>query len=252
MVKINSENWDKYAKNYHEHIISPLQSKINNPIFHLIKNIQKSEEMIAADLGTGIGDLLPFLSEQFNKVYALDFSENMISIAKEKNKHAGNIIFKRCDMKELTKLKLNLDVAIAVNSIINPSISDIKIILSEINKSIKEGGLFIGVFPSMESIIHYAMLVYERELENSEELQAIIKTKIVVEWDKYCFIRGLYDDCGEKQKFFYEFELKNKLEEAGFKNIKIKKVQYPWGEHGDFDMFKDKLMMWDWFIIATK
>ncbi len=249
MILIESKNWDAYARKYHKDIVSPFQKGVDNPIFKTIDLIKNKNKLVAADIGCGPGDLLSFLCSKFKIVHALDFSKEMLNIARKRNKK-NNIVFEKADMRKLSSLNLKLDVAISVNSIMFVSFEDIDKSLDEIYNSLKNNGIFIGIFPSMEAIIHHAILVYERELKKDKR-NALSRAKKITEIKKYCFVRGIYDD-GEKQKFFYEFELLERLKETGFKDIKISKVIYPWGKQGDYENFPGKPEMWDWFVSARK
>lgn len=248
---MENKEWNDCTDDYHSIIISPLKPNVKNPIFSDMRAI--AQKNIVADLGTGRGDFLPFLSKNFKFVYALDFSENMLDAAKARNKWK-NIKFIRHDIRQLSKLGLKLDVAVAINSILHPSFEDVNRSLSEIHDSLKDGGLFIGIFPSMEAMLYHFMLVYEREFEKyKDESKAMTMTRRKVERKKYNMIRGIYDDDGEQQKFFYKVELKERLKTAGFKNIAVKKVKYPWGETcGDYEDFPGRRMLWDWYVICKK
>jgi ubiquinone/menaquinone biosynthesis C-methylase UbiE len=250
---MESHQWDDYVHNYHELIVSPLKEGVQNPLFAELDKIADSKTRTVADLGTGRGDLLPLLSGRFKHVYAVDFSADMLAIAKEKNEKLSNVTFIHGDMRALAEHNLSVDVAIAVNSVLHSSPRQIHQTLQEINRSIAEGGMLLAIFPAAEAFVHYAMLVHERELEASgDEDKAVARMRKIVEHQKYDLFRGIYDDDGERQKLFYRFELKNRLRLAGFKYIKVKKVLYPWGLHGEFDAFPDKPPMWDWFAAAQK
>ena len=248
------KQWDKYAKNYHKEIISPLQKKVINPLFSDILKIANRKKLIVADVGTGIGDLLPFLSQNFKKVYAIDFSKKMLKIAKQRNSLVNNIIFKEADLRKLVDLDLKLNMIISVNSILGPSFEQVEKSFEQISGSLKEGGIFIGIFPAMESILYNFMLVYEREYSKvKNEKRALKDTKKISERKKYNFIMGVFDDNGEKQKNYYQFELRNRLKKESFKKIKFKKVLYPWGKGcGDFEDFYGMPKMWDWYVTAIK
>lgn len=251
---MEKKEWGKYAKTYHFNIISPLKEEVTNPLFVDIKKIANSKDLVIADLGTGIGDLLPFLAENFKEVYAIDFSKKMIDAAKEKYSTYPNIKFEQADIRELTKLGFKFDIAISINSILHPSFEDIKKSFNEIYNSLNEGGTFIGIFPSMESILYNFMLLYEREYHKyNDEEKALQSTKTIGEKSKYNFITATYEEEGEKQKFYYKFELSHKLKQAKFKKIRFKKVLYPWGEAtGGYEDFPGMPKMWDWYVIAVK
>jgi len=240
--------WDKCADDYHSMTISPFHPKAKNPIF---RDIQALSPKIVGDIGTGRGDLLPFLSKVAKKVYAIDFSAKMLKIAKDKA--ANNIYFRRYDMRKLAKLGLKLDLAVAANSILHPATKDVRKTFEQISVSLKRNGVFIGIFPSMESVLYSFNLVFERESEKYDDEYAMKKTKAIVERDKYSIIDGIYDDDGDRQKFYYKYELRQRLKDAGFKSVRFKKVIYPWGEaSGDYEQFPGRQEMWDWYVIASK
>ena len=251
---MEQSQWDEYASTYHKYIISPFQTKVVNPLFSDISRLPGTQELVVADIGTGIGDLLPFLSDKFKEVHAIDFSEKMLETARQKHGERKNILFEQADIRELGKLGLKLDIAIASNSILHPHFEDVNRTLQEIRQSLNDGGLFIGIFPSMEALLYNFMLVYEREFQKSrDEKKAQEATRRIVEQRKYDFIRCLYDDHHEQQKFYYEFELKTRLKQAGFKNIRFKRVLYPWGEQsGAYEDFVGMDEMWDWYVLASK
>ncbi len=265
-------DWNKIAREYHKYIISPFQKGVSNPLLSKLKKIKNSQNKIIADIGCGRGDTLKFLSSNFKEVYAIDFSKEMIAIAKEKNSFCeqnisskqnifskqdisskqSNIQYYVKDMKNLSNFKNRFDVIISVNSIIMPSIKDIKKSLREIHHSLKRNGEFYGIFPSMDSILYESFLIFEEQFKKiKNEKKALKKTRRILERNKYDFIKGTYNDQGEEQKFYYDFEIKLRLQEAGFKEITISKVLYPWGEcTGDFIDFPGKPKMWDWFVSA--
>jgi SAM-dependent methyltransferase len=250
---MESHQWDDYVHKYHELIVSPLQDGVQNPLYRELGKISDSRSLTVADLGTGRGDLLPILSERFKQVVAIDFSEEMLTLAREKYKTLPNVTFICADMRELTKHGLTFDIAIAVNSMLHTDPRQIHKTFQEIFNSLQEGGLFLGVFPAAEAIVHYAMLVNERELARTDDEQkAYERMRRIVERRKYCLLRGIYDDDGERQKLYYRFELGNRLRDAGFKYVRIRRVLYPWGLQGDYEAFPDKPPMWDWFVVAEK
>lgn len=250
MRQINAKQWNSYAEKYHDFVISPFQGGVRNPVYRIIKKIRNRG--VAADLGTGPGDFLGFLSEEFDRVYAVDFSERMLEVARRNNCSRKNIEYRKGDIRKLSLLGIKPDVILAINSILHPSQKDIKKAFREICCALRAGGTFIGIFPSMEAIVHYVRLVYESELARlKDESKAAASSKRIAETSKYDFVKGIYDD-GEKQKLFYEFELNNLLAEAGFGKIRFDRVFYPWKLNGDFRRFDGKPEMWDWLAVCHK
>ena len=247
------KKWDKISENYHDIIISPFQKGVKNPLFNKIERIGGTKDKTVMDAGCGTGELLGVLSSKFKKVYAIDFSSKMIEKAKESNKE-DNIEFSIEDLRNLSKFENTCDVIISVNSILGPKVKDTNLALRSIYTTLKENGIFFGIFPSMESIIYHGFLIFEKNLEiEKDEEKALTKAKKIMERNKYDLIKGTYTDDDGEQKFYYRFELKLRMKETGFRDIKISKVLYPWGKAtGDFDDFPGKPKMWDWFVTAYK
>ena len=92
----------------------------------------------------------------------------------------------------------------------------------------------------------------QKDKYTSQE-KALIQTNRILEKKKFDFVLGTYTDDDEVQKFYYEFELRLRLQEAGFKHIQISKVLYPWGKNiSGYEDFPGRPLMWDWFVDAEK
>jgi 2-polyprenyl-3-methyl-5-hydroxy-6-metoxy-1,4-benzoquinol methylase len=247
---MNEKRWDKLAEEYHKFIISPFQREVKNPLFQEIGKIKNRKEKIIADFGCGRCELGSFLIKNFKEVYAFDFSDKMIEEAK-KNKENQNIKFSKINTLEIN-LKNKFDIATSINSIIMPSILEIKKSLKNIHNSLKNKGKFFLIVPSMESVIYEGMLVLNRELGVKEEKE-IEKSKKICEDLKYDYFLGHYKDGKDVQKFYYLHEIFYYLSKAGFKNINIKKVEYPWKkEISDYENFPKEEPLWDWFVSCDK
>ena len=250
---MNADDWDGIADRYEDEITSPFQEGVINPLYDAIRAIPNKRELTVADLGCGAGSLLPFLSKNFKNVVAIDFSSRMIERAKRRA-GAKNVSFHLCSLTELAPFYGQFDIAVSVNSVLFPSSQVVNGILSHIQKTLKPEGTFAAIFPSMEAILYQGTLVFDRELAKiGDEEKALLSAKRILERRKFDFISGIYDDDGLRQKFYYEFELKYRLKKAGFKNLHIKKVLYPWGEDmGSDEEFMRQPRVWDWFIEAQR
>jgi trans-aconitate methyltransferase len=245
---MNSKQWDRLAKNYHEEVVSPFYGKVKNPLFQEISKIKNKKNKSVAEFGCGLFYLGEFLKNNFKEVHASDFSKNMVSQAKKRNPGT------KIKQEDITKLnyKDKFDVVISVNSVIMPCQTSVHTSLQNIYKSLKSSGTLLLILPSMESILYHGMLQYDKELKN-KSINAVKSAKRKIENSKYDFFLGHYNDGNEIQKFFYEHEINYLLKKAKFKDIKINKVQYPWGEDiSDYEDFPTEEPLWDWFIRALK
>ncbi|MCK5282096.1 MAG: methyltransferase domain-containing protein [Nanoarchaeota archaeon] len=249
---MNEKQWDRLAENYHDEVISPFLGDVENPIQDELKKIKNKKSKSVAEFGCGLFYLGKKLSGYFKDVHASDFSKKMVEKAKKRNKQYKNINIIREDITNIL-YKNRFDIIISVNSLLMPSLNDIKLSLKNIRDALKKDGLCFLILPSMESILYHGMLLYHKDLKNKKEHIAKRTSKIKFENKKYDHFLGHYKDGSEIQKFYYKHEITYLMKKTGFKNIEIKKVLYPWGkdisDHEDFPK-EDKL--WDWFVKAEK
>lgn len=248
---MNETSWDKLAENYHSFVISPFQKDVKNPLIDDIKKVSNRKEKIVAEFGCGRFELGKFLSKNFKKIYAYDFSKGMIKKARDNNPFS-NVEITKLDTTKLDILE-KFDIAISVNSLLMDSFEKIKESLKNIYFSLKKGGEFFMIAPSMESILYEGMLILNRESIKKSEKIARNSTKRIAENNKYDYFLGYYKDGKDTQKFFYLHELVFLLEKTGFKKLIIKKVEYPWKkEISDYENFPEERPLWDWFIRCKK
>ena len=248
---MNRKDWDRISKDYYSEILSPLKDCKDNPLFSDLKVLKGS---VAADLGCGLGVLLPRLSRQFKKVIAVDFSEEMLKKAKSKNIRLKNIEYISADLKDLSCCYRSADLAVSSNSIIAADIKTVKKIFKEIFKVLKPKGSFLGIVPSTEAYIRQALLIAEREMskgKTEQQARAVAKREVEVDHD---FLMGTYTFEGDKQKSFCRFEITRFLKKAGFKDIKIGKVTYPWKAFADAgqEPFPKEDLPWDWYFSCKR
>jgi len=251
---MKAKDWDKLANNYFDEVSSPFCEVNDDKLFRFFKNLKDSKKKTVIDLGCGPGNFVPFLSSNFKRVTAIDFSKEMVNVARKKSIGFKNVDIFVSDLRNLKKYYGRFDVAVSVNSVLLPSIREVDTIFSEIHKVIKEGAVFVGVFPSIDSDLYRAMLTYERELLESESERVAKKNTHIIIGDKtYDFLLGMFNNKG-KQKHYYEFELVYRLKKAGFKDVHIQKLYYPWECCADKDIsyFKDKPKLWDFFVTAKR
>ena len=101
---MDAQAWDRIAGDYLGHIVSPFDRGISNPLFDQLLAIRCAHRKTVADLGCGVGMLLPFLSKRFRKVAAIDFSAGMLRRARRKVR-ATNVSFRRADMTDLSRFR---------------------------------------------------------------------------------------------------------------------------------------------------
>jgi len=269
--------WCNVVEDYDERILNPLLPEDNNTLCNYIENnLNEAKQKVVADFGCGNGKLIKFLCEEknFENVYGIDYSDTMLKMAK-KRCNSSNVSYKKMDLtnleEEMEKLEEEIygeiDIAFSINSILPRNPKDTPIILDEIYKAVKPGGLFIAILLSFDTILYLKELWYKRRIEHLEKRykHSIKKlgSKLKARWDTYREFKRrklnkrkhLYADDGSNvQRFIHENKIKPLFNKAGFELKKTEKVTYSWKlcKEYNYECFLGKKDIWYWFVVAKK
>ncbi|MBN1496396.1 MAG: methyltransferase domain-containing protein [Spirochaetes bacterium] len=250
---MNEETWNRISCDYYSEILSPLKDCKHNPLIDDLKAL-KSSKLTVIDLGCGLGELIPFLVENFKAVTATDFSPEMIAQALERNAGSG-ADFLILDMDDMSGLKSTFDVAIAVNSILSSDLAKLNRIIREIFKILKPGGKLFAILPAMESYIYQNMLFVDRELEKDvSQEKVIMHASKKLDHKSYDPFHGLINFEGDIQKAFYRFEILYRFGKGGFSEFNIVRVPYRWSKWKEAGQmyYPREDPPWDWYFTCVK
>ena len=249
-----AEHWNRQEARYDEVFLDPYGPDVVNPLWEELAEVPSAQRKTAADLGCGTGTLLPYLAEQFQSVFALDFAPDMLTRARSRLQPGAlaRVTFLERAMHELDDLAGKLDLAVAVNSLVMPDVRLIDRTLSAIHKSLKPDGLIMGVVPSIDAIYYHMMLLIDHSLDQDFPLVEAEKLAALhVERRHYDFAVGRFQFEGLRQKFWQPFEVEYRLKRAGFSAPVLKKVLYPWDESlASGGVLRGFPPSWDWFFRA--
>ncbi len=245
--------WSRHAAHYDDVFLNPFRPGVANPLLRALERVDDPGSKTVIDLGCGTGPLLPHLVPRFGRVLALDFAPGMIKQAKARlGRRAERVEWLNRSMSALEDLKGQLNVAVAVNSIVMPDTREIDRTLSAIHAGLKPGGLFLGVVPSIDAIHYSTMLLMDRALDQGrspEEAERLAAAG--AEHHLFEFAFGRFRFQGLKQKFWQPFELEYRLRKAGFSSIVLEKLLYPWDDDiAGGAQFADQPPSWDWTFEA--
>ena len=246
--------WSQHAARYGEIFVDPYDPNVESPLRDALAAIPDAATKTVAELGCGTGPLLPYLAERFSRVIALDFAPTMLELAAARlnPEAAARVTFLERPMHNLDDLAGQLDVVVAVNSLVMPDIRLIDRTLKSIRASLKPGGQFLGIVPSMDTICYQLMLFFDQALEQGLTTQQAKRlASLQAERKLYDFAFGEFSFEGLRQKFWQPFELEHRFIKAGFATPTLGKVLYPWDDAATGgDSLARFPRSWDWFFLT--
>jgi SAM-dependent methyltransferase len=246
-----SDFWSRVASSYEQEFVDPYRPDVRSPLLNALRELADPANKVAADLGCGIGPLLPQLAQNFRRVIAVDFAAGMLQRARERCRGITNVEFLQQPLTDLTPLAGAVDVAVAVNSLVMPDIKELEESLRQIQAILRPGGSFLGIVPAMDAVHYYTMLLVDRALDAGKPLDVARKNAAHHnEHAQYDFAFGEYRWQGLEQHFWQPFEVRYRLRRAGFRRIRLARVYLAWEQFAWHQDFKDYRPPWDWFFQA--
>jgi SAM-dependent methyltransferase len=246
--------WSRVAACYEREFIDPYQADVrDNPLKKTLRRLRNAKERVVADLGCGIGPLLPFLAKYFKTVHAIDFAEGMLERARAHAADWPNVQFHQASFTDLSVLPAPLDVAVAVNSLVLPNPAELERALVEIGRCLKPGGIFLGIVPAMDAVHYYTMLLIDRALKAGKPIDVARKNAAHhCEHEYYDFALGQFCFRGLEQHFWQPFEIAYRFRRTGFTLKRLKKIHLSWTQFAGGKELQELAPPWDWFFLAKK
>jgi SAM-dependent methyltransferase len=242
--------WGRAAEGYEQEFIDPDRPGTRNPLRRAVAALA-SPERTAADLGCGVGPLLPFLAERFGHVFAVDFAEGMLARARQRCHGLTHVEFLRRDLTDLTPLAGRVDVAVAVNSLVLPDVGDLEAALRAVRACLRPGGHFLGIVPAMDAVHYLTMLLLDRARSAGMPAdKARQNAAYHGEHELYDFAFGEFRFKGLRQHFWRPFEVAYRLRRAGFRRVRRARVRLAWEQFRCGAELAALPPPWDWFFHA--
>jgi SAM-dependent methyltransferase len=244
-----SDRWSRVARTYEAEFIDPYLPEVRNPLPAAVERAAGDGTKVAADLGCGVGPLLPMLARRFRHVYAVDFADGMLARARERCAGLANVEFLRLGLTDLAPLAGRVDVAVAVNSLVLPDVADLDAALGQVRAALRPGGQFLGIVPAMDAVHYFTMLLVDRARRaGMPAAQARNNAAHHAEHALYDFAFGDFCFQGLEQHFWQPFEVRYRLRRAGFRGARLAKVRLAWHQFGCAADLGEWTPPWDWFF----
>ena len=248
-----AKNWSQAAAGYEVDFIDPYLPGVRNPLPAALIELADPQDGTVADLGCGVGPLLPTLAKHFRRVIAVDFAEGMLKRVRESCGELSNIEYVHRSLTDLAPLTGTLDVAVAVNSLVLPDVGELEAALRSIYAAIKPGGHFLGIVPAIDAVHYSTMLWLDRARKANMPIEKARQNAAHhAEHSLYDFAFGDFRYLGIDQHFWQPFEVRYRLRRAGFRLVRLKKVHLSWSQFAGAADLKDEPPPWDWFFQAEK
>jgi SAM-dependent methyltransferase len=243
-------HWSEAAGTYEAEFIDPYLPDIRNPLKNCLRRLGDPAGKVVADLGCGIGPLLPFLAEHYRQVYAVDFASGMLARARQTAAGHANVAFLRASLTGL-KLPEPVDVAVAVNSLVMPDVRDLDRSLARVRAALKRGGRFVGIVPAMDAVHYYTMLLLDRALGSGKPPAAARKNAAhLADHEHFDFAFGQFRYQGLDQHFWQPFEVRYRFRRAGLRLVRLRKLYLSWQQFAGAAELKRYKPPWDWLFLA--
>lgn len=177
MTQTEIDFFDALAPTWDENEIRSTPERIRK----ILSKLPIYKDMNILDLGTGTGVLIPYLSDivgHEGHVTAIDLSEGMLTIARQKYGHLTNVEFLKLDFEE-EQIPGIYDVAIMYS--VYPHLHSPADTIEWIFKmNMKPEGVIIIAFPSDEQFINN--IHHERKAEHDHLPPAHILAEMICRW----------------------------------------------------------------------
>jgi SAM-dependent methyltransferase len=245
-----AHHWSRAASRYEEEFVDPYQRARRNPVLNYLSRLD-GQPLTVADLGCGIGPLLPLLSERFARVLAIDFAPDMLRRARERARGLGNVEFHQFGLTDLAPLANQAHVAVAINSLVMPDVGQIEATLGQVRRLLKPGGVFLGIVPAMDAVHYHTMLLLDRARRlGMPEEKARQNAAHQGEHALYDFAFSRFCYLGLEQHFWQPFEVAYRLHRAGFEAVRRRKIFLDWSQFAAGAEFAPGMPPWDWCFLC--
>ncbi|MBU1001713.1 MAG: methyltransferase domain-containing protein [Proteobacteria bacterium] len=235
--------WDRLT-DYDQEIMSIFATEQNVVIDALAAVPDKASKTVA-DFGCGVGNSFVHLKD-FRTVYAVDYSENMLELARKQRQ--PNVELMQGDIVE-TRLPEPCDLTLALASVMPENLVHFHAIIQNLVTNTAENGSIFMALPSLESRTFGYQLEVEIQAQKGRDPVQIMNS-LMEQITLYQFnpLGYMLTDGGMMQKAWLREEIEFRLSEYGFRAVNIHKFEVEWERQVKRPDMKHLPRHWLWFV----
>jgi SAM-dependent methyltransferase len=251
---MNREYWNRVAEHYEDEIFDVFRQDRQGLVLSQLDRLGDTRTS-ASDIGCGTGNFLPALASRFRHVLAVDISHRCIERARARCETLANVSFSRMDLASPGIRLPKVDLALSVNSLITPSLTQRTRILNTISRHLRASGYLILVVPSLESAMLANTRLIEWNLRSGVLPSAANRLGFgsQIQTDNRRLHEGILPIDGVLTKHYTREELAVVLRNNRMRVSDTVKIEYPWNtEFTKAPPWMTSPYPWDWLCVAQK
>ncbi len=244
--------WDRLAAEFSENVFEVTERDVHGVIRKTAKRLG-NKRLTAIDFGCGAGASTRAIAPFFKHVLGVDFSEKLLSVAREKT-HADNIDYRKADLTKKNPGFARCDVAFCFNVLLSADNRVRHLIAANVVQAVRSGGAAVFIVPSIESELRSYQVALACQTRDGFRRDAAAKeTDARARRDVISLSQGVIDLGGAPTKHFFQDEIAELLTDCGLTDIVVSRVRYPWDivlDDAPDAMPHDQ--PWDWIAVGKK
>lgn len=239
---MNQRYWDAQAGDWDHAIFNSLREDIDGVIPRALRAAARKHADVL-DFGCGVGGYLRALSETFDRVHAVDWSERCVEIAAHRARRLDNVTVERSTARNLARLQRAFGCVVAANVVIHPRARVRDALWRSIRRTLKRGGTGLFIVPSLESAAY------------CEFMRRRVAPRRASSYDFHPRMKraeaGVVSIEGVPTRHFTADELEATLALHGFHLTQLLRVRYRWTTEALTPPASLRARKpWDWLAVA--
>lgn len=246
--------WNGFAHEYDDVVTDAFTYGRSNLLAAAVERFA-APDLDAADFGCGPGKILPFLAHRFRRVYAYDFSDKLLEIARKRSKGLKNVVIQNADLARPNDRIPAVDLGVSLNAAIMPDTEVRLNFLRGVASHLRPGGHLLLDVPSVEFLLYSAFRETEWHRKSGHPPKKAEKlTDVSSLAGPRMSAQGVFRRGEEPTKHYLREELLVLVrDEMHLDLIDILKMEYDWTTDLEEETVPDWMgepFPWDWLVIA--